>query len=117
MIDEGKIVLFQFPQTDQTSGKLRPACVLSRLPGKYDDWLICMISTQLAQEISGIDELMQPEDSDFENSGLKTQSLFRVTRIAVVEQNIFAGIIGEISPERLLKIKKSLADWITSSQK
>ena len=76
-----------------------------------------MISTQLAQEISGIDELMQPEDSDFENSGLKTQSLFRVTRIAVVEQNIFAGIIGEISPERLLKIKKSLADWITSAQK
>ena len=76
-----------------------------------------MISTQLAQEISGIDELMQTEDSDFENSGLKTQSLFRVTRIAVVEQDIFAGIIGEISTERLLKIKKSLADWITSAQK
>jgi len=76
-----------------------------------------MISTQLAQEISGIDELMQPVDSDFENSGLKTESLFRVTRIAVVEQNIFAGIIGKISTERLLRIKKSLADWITGAQK
>lgn len=42
MIFEGQIVLFRFPQTDQTEGKLRPALVLRRLPGKFDDWLICM---------------------------------------------------------------------------
>ena len=50
MIDEGQIVLFNFPQTDQKIGKLRPALVLRRLPGRFDDWLICMISSQLHQQ-------------------------------------------------------------------
>ena len=39
MIREGQIVLFRFPQTDRTSGKLRPALVIRKLPGQYDDWL------------------------------------------------------------------------------
>ncbi|MCK5267218.1 MAG: type II toxin-antitoxin system PemK/MazF family toxin [Spirochaetes bacterium] len=115
MIREGKIVLFRFPQTDQSSGKLRPALVIRKLPGKYDDWLICMVSTQLSQQIDGLDELIRPEDKEFKNSGLKAASIFRISRIAVVEQNIFAGIIGEISNKRLSKIKKSLTDWIKST--
>ena len=115
MIREGKIVLFRFPQTDQSSRKLRPALVIRKLPGKYDDWLICMVSTQLTQQIDGLDELIRPEDKEFKNSGLKAASIFRISRIAVVEQNIFAGIIGEISNKRLSKIKKSLTDWIKST--
>ena len=39
MIREGKIILFRFPQADQSSGKLRPALVIRKLPGKYDDWI------------------------------------------------------------------------------
>jgi len=37
-----KIVLFQFLQTDQQSAKLRPALIVRKLPGRYEDWLICM---------------------------------------------------------------------------
>jgi len=51
MISEGQVVLFRFPQTDQTAGKLRPALVLRRLPGQRNDWLICMISSNLYQEV------------------------------------------------------------------
>ena len=40
MIQEGGIVLFRFPQTDQLPGKLRPALVLRQLPGPHNDWLI-----------------------------------------------------------------------------
>ena len=40
MILEGQIVLFRFPQTDQKDGKIRPALILRKLPGKFDDWLI-----------------------------------------------------------------------------
>jgi mRNA interferase MazF len=60
MIAEGQIVLFKFPQTDQTVGKLRPALVLRRLPGQFDDWLICMISSQLHQQTPGLDEVITP---------------------------------------------------------
>jgi len=47
MIQEGQIVLFIFPQTDQSPGKLCPALVIRNLYGPYDDSLICMISSQL----------------------------------------------------------------------
>jgi hypothetical protein len=43
MIAEGQVVLFRFPQTDQTEGSLRPALVLRQLPGQYNDWLICKL--------------------------------------------------------------------------
>lgn len=50
MIQEGQIVLFRFPQTDQSPGKLRPALVLRNLPGVFNDWLICKNSLTLNGE-------------------------------------------------------------------
>ena len=44
----GQIVLFRFPRTDLGEGELRPALLLGILPGEYDDWLICMISSFLS---------------------------------------------------------------------
>ncbi|MEW5718726.1 MAG: hypothetical protein AB1817_08885 [Chloroflexota bacterium] len=65
MKQPGQIVLFKFSQTDLTEGKLRPALLLGELPGKYDDWLICMISSQTRHGVEGFDEIMQPSDADF----------------------------------------------------
>ena len=65
MIQEGKVVLFEFPQTDQRTGKLRPALVLRKVPGRYDDWLICMISSELSQEVPELDEPILEEHKDF----------------------------------------------------
>lgn len=112
MIKEGQIALFHFPYSNQSSGKLRPALVIRKLPGPFEDWLICMISTQLSQKVEGIDEFIRSEDQDFNESGLKAPSIFRVSRLAVVEQSILLGVIGEISFERLSLIKSSLSNWI-----
>jgi mRNA interferase MazF len=111
-MSEGDIVLFHFPLAEQSGGKLRPALVLRKLPGKYDDWLICMISTQLNQEIKGLDEIIGPEDNDFEESGLKSISVIRVTRLAAVDKSVLVGTIGNISTSRLSRIRASLSDWI-----
>lgn len=50
MIAEGQIVLLRFPQTNKMEGKLRPALVIRQLPVQYDDWLICMVSSQIDQK-------------------------------------------------------------------
>lgn len=112
MIREGQIVLFRFPQADQTPGKLRPALVLRKLPGPYDDWLICMISTQLSQQISDFDEVINEKATDYQKSGLKTSSVIRISRLAVVNKNILLGAIGIIGTERLNIIKNRISDWI-----
>lgn len=71
----GQIVLFRFPQTDLTTGKLRPALLVGRVPGPNDDWLACMISSQLRHYIEGFDEIIQDDDPDFIQSGLKVASV------------------------------------------
>ena len=58
MIATGDIVLFRFPQTDLRIGKLRPALLLKELPGELDDWLVCMISSQMHQEIPGLEPVI-----------------------------------------------------------
>lgn len=109
----GQVVLFRFPQADFDEGKLRPALLLGKLPGNYDDWLICMISGQTRQYIDQFDEIVRDDDADFADSGLKQASVIRVGRLAVVEAQLLLGAIGNIAPQRLERIKQHLAAWLT----
>lgn len=108
----GQIVLFRFPQTDLSSGKIRPALLIAEAPSKYSDWLVCMISSQGHQNLSGISDLISASDADFAKTGLKGDSIVRLTRLAIVSESIFLGTIGAISEDRLRSIKFKLADWI-----
>jgi mRNA interferase MazF len=112
MKQAGQIILFRFPQTDLEEGKLRPALLLGKLPGDYDDWLICMISSQTRHYIPQFDEILQEHDSDFTQSGLKVPSVIQVGRLAVVEGRVLLGATSQVSPERLQRIKDRLAAWI-----
>jgi len=113
MKKSGQVVVFRFPQTDLEEGKLRPALLLGKLPGEYDDWLICMISSQTRQYIAEFDEIVKDSDEDFKQSGLKVSSVIRIGRLAVVSGEILLGAIGEISSERLTRVKKNLSTWLS----
>jgi len=80
----GQVAIMRFPSADLKLGKPRPVLLLARVPGVYDDWLICMISSQLRQEVEGFDDIVQEHDQDFSESGLKEASVIRVARLAVV---------------------------------
>ena len=112
MIHEGQVVLFRFPQTDQIAARLRPALVIRRVPGLHRDWLICMVSSQLSQAIPEFDEVVGSDDSDFGASGLKTSSVIRIGRMAVVDERVLLGAIGEVSADRLCRIKQRLSQWM-----
>lgn len=115
MKEPGQIVLFRFPRVDLSEGKLRPALLLSEVPGPYEDWLICMISSQVHQRIDGFDELIEEDDEDYSRSGLKVTSVIRIGRLAVVEGEMLEGRIGTISPERMQRIRRRLVEWIGDS--
>lgn len=112
MREEGQIVLVSFPNTDFSSPKLRPALLLKKLPGDFDDWLLCLISTKFHQEIKGFDEIINESDSEFKDSGLKQKSLIRISRLAVVSENVLLGTIGTIPKEKLVKISQKLITWL-----
>lgn len=110
----GEVALVQFPFAKLSAAQLRPVLLLNRLPGPYDDWLVCMISTTLRQYQSGIDEIIGEQDSDFVSSGLKAPSLLRCTRLMVVEASLLPGAIGSIGPERMKRIRQDLSSWLLS---
>lgn len=112
MMVEGQVVLFRFPQSEQEEGKPRPALLLRRIPGAYGDWLLCMISTQLRQAVPEFDEIVDEGAPDFTASGLKSASVIRVGRLAVVDPRILLGSIGQIAPERMERILGRLSAWL-----
>ena len=111
MRQSGQIVTFPFPQTDLAAGKLRPALLITKTPGPFEDWLLCMISTEVRQAVAGFDEIVAVTDSDFERTGLRTLSVIRVSRLAVVSSHLLVGAIGMIAPDRLNQIRSRLSDW------
>ena len=108
----GQIVLLKFPDTQLQARKARPALLLAKVPNDFDDRLLCMISTQLHQRIAGLDEIIDERDEDFRLSGLRSTILIRVARLAVVEGRVLLGSMGDISPSRLQRIRKHVANWI-----
>lgn len=96
------------------AGKLCPALMVKRLPGPYEDWLICMVSSQLRRYVGGFDELILRADADFAASGLKAPSVVRAGRLAVVESSVLVGSIGEVGPVRLQRVRERLAHWLAA---
>lgn len=108
----GDIVLIRFPQADLEAGKLRPALVVAIAPDRHGDVLLALITSRLYQAIPDFDEIINEDDSDYPDSGLKTTSVVRLARLVSVEESVITALLGEISPTRLQAIRKQLADWL-----
>ena len=110
----GDLVLVRFPRTDLKSGKLRPAVVIAFTPGRHPDVLLAMVSSQIYQAVPDFDELIEQSDSDFRKSGLKTDSVVRLSRLAVVDTTVVNARLGRISRSRLLRLRKRSAQWLSN---
>lgn len=114
MKQAGQIVLTPFPHTDLSGAKLRPVLMLRRA-SRYDDWLVCMVSSKLDQAEAGFDEVLATTDGDFAASGLKAPSVLRLSRLAVLDGVLLVGSIGNIANDRLDRIRQRLARWIATA--
>jgi len=108
----GDISPVRFPRANLQRGKYRPVLLLSKMPGHFDDWLICAITSQLRHEVKDWDERIDKADDDFKSSGLKVPSLIRIGKLATVEEEVLEGILGEVSPDRLMRVLKRLSDHL-----
>ena len=107
---EGDIALASLPQADGLI-KPRPAVLLRRMP-PFDDWLVCGISSQLQQRVAGFDELIEPSDADFADSGLKAASIVRLGFLSTIPAKRFHGVVGSISQERHQRLLQRLSDYL-----
>lgn len=111
----GDIVLIRFPEADWQSGKLRPALIIAISASRHRDLLLALISSRLHQATLGFDEIINTSDSDYITTGLKVASLIRLGRLTSVESSVINARLGNISPERLTRIKNLLINWLRKS--
>jgi len=109
-MNEGDVVLTPLPQAD---GRVRnrPAVALRELP-PYGDLLVCGVSTQVHQLVSGFDELIIRSDADFSTSGLLADSVIRLGFLAVLPRKSILGSIGAISPHRHRRLLHRLSAYL-----
>ena len=90
---KGKIVLVQFPFTDLSSSKLRPALVLHE--GKRDV-VVAFVPSRLPVEKCLTDIAIDEGSKDFKGTGLKVSSVIKLDKVATLEKHLVRGEIGEI---------------------
>jgi mRNA interferase MazF len=108
---EGSIILTPMPQADGQS-KNRPALVLRIMP-RFNDALVCGVSTQLYQQVAGFDEIIFRQDDDYAESGLVAESLIWLGFLAIVPSRKLLGSIGSISSGRHQRLLNTLADYLS----
>jgi mRNA interferase MazF len=110
-MNPGDVVLARLPQVGGGPPKLRPALLLAVLPGAYQK-LFCGISTQWQQIQANWDELIYAGDVDFPSSGLRHDSVIRLSFLVATEAADVKGIIGRIDLHRLERLRTRLADHL-----
>ena len=109
-MNQGDVILTPVPQADGNI-KNRPAIVLREMP-PYRDVLVCGVSTQLHREVKGFDDVIRSTDSDFNATGLKSDSLIRLGFLAVLPRKTVLGSLGKISPGRHRRLLKRLSEYL-----
>ena len=93
----GSIVLIRYPFTDLTSDKVRPALVVTPdfLIPLLDDILCLFISSSMTEEFLPTDLRLETMDPSFERTGLKTDSVFRAHKLALLHKRLVLRVLGE----------------------
>lgn len=86
----GKIVLVPFPFADKVERKVRPALVIGKTKDRFEDRIVCAISSVILNELSENDILISPTTIN----GLRVISCIKIDRIATIPST---QIIYELS--------------------
>lgn len=111
---KGDVVLVQFPFTDLSQTKLRPAVVLwSSLT--RDEITLCFISSQNVNNLSTDEFALPGSDLGFQSTGLRVSSKVRVTRLITLERQLILRRLGKLGTQQmqLLNVTISQAFQLT----
>lgn len=106
-IAKGDIVLVNFPFTDLSQSKLRPAVVLA-VNLAIDEITLCFISSQQVDRLNQTEFTMLDSDTEFSQTGLRTSSKVRVTRITTLSRQLIAKRLGRLGVEYLQQLDTAL---------
>ncbi len=102
----GEIWLVNFPFSDLTSTKLRPALILA--VHREEVIILGIFSKIPSGKIQNSWVLIQDNNPQFSQTGLKKTSLIRADKIATVSTSVFQRKLGDLSTGLLVEVQKAL---------
>lgn len=108
-IKKGDIVLVQFPFSDLSQTKLRPALTLA-FNSILNEVTLCFISSQQVQTSSSDELVILKSDDEFHVTGLKVSSKIRVTKIMTIERRFILRKLGQLSNKQTEKLNKTMIE-------
>jgi mRNA interferase MazF len=94
-LQKGDIVLVNFPFTDLSQVKLRPAIVLSANEA-LNEFALCFITSQNSNQLTPEEFAINIADPEFSKTGLKVSSKARVTRLVTLQRQLIARRLGKL---------------------
>ena len=100
--ERASIVLVDFPFSDLSDYKLRPALVLAQ--ANNQDWFLCQITSN-----AGIDaKAIEINTSDFAEGSLKRTSFARPDKVFTGHESLINRRVGTLSEEKTLEIAEAI---------
>ena len=100
MIRRGDVILIDFPFSDLTTRKRRPAVVLA--DAGRGDWVLCQVTSNAQADPSAI----RLDAADFSSGGLSHVSFVRPLKLVTANRRVFHRRMGRLTPaarSRLLR--------------
>ena len=104
----GKVVLVPFPFDDLTATKVRPAVCLTEPIGPHRHVILAFITSHVPATLLDSDVLLEPNQADFAQTGLRTASTLRLHRVMTVSTSVIRRELGELSPHVQGEIRRRL---------
>lgn len=103
---KGDIVVINFPFSNLTGTKRRPALVISDLEG--DDVILCQITGQ-----SKMDKyIIKLGHSDYIDGNLKAESVVRPNKLFTADENVILYTVCKITHEKMDEVVKIVVNLI-----
>lgn len=97
MMNTGDIILVPFPFAELTNKKVRPSVVVCETKDKYEDLVVCAISSVVPSILSDNEFLLKPNHVN----KLRADSVVKVDRIVTVKGRDVIARIGKLEMESL----------------
>ncbi|NJO41150.1 MAG: type II toxin-antitoxin system PemK/MazF family toxin [Cyanobacteria bacterium CRU_2_1] len=102
-LSKGDVVLVEFPFTDLSQTKLRPAIVLS-VSVALNEVTLCFISSQNVSHLTSAEFALKSDEPEFLGTGLRVSSKVRVTRMITLQHQLIQRRIGKLSSRQIQQL-------------
>jgi len=105
---KGKVVLVPFPFDDLATTKVRPAVCLTEPVGPHRHVILAFVTSQIVTDLLDTDLVIDSQDPDFGETGLRVSSTLRPHRLMTVATTFIRRELGTLSSTMQKAVEEKL---------